>query len=164
MRAVVALAGLLVAARSFAGFAEDNPPTIQAVTVDGKGMPIAGKSILRLPLHPGVVSFLIGGSTNANHQTLRVRHRLEGYDKRWQEGIVFMYVAVRFFDAEGRQVSQTVFRAQGESPGWKGDVARSDFSYRRETVEVPAKAASIWAVISSAGPPTTVGLLPWKTW
>ena len=156
--AVVTLASLLAAADGVAGFSQDNPPVIQAVTVDGKSMPIAGQSILRLPPHPGVVSFIIGGSTNGDHESLRVRHRLEGYDKHWQDGIVFMYVAVRFFDAEGRQVSQTVFRAAGESPGWRGGVATSEFSHRRETVEVPAKAASIWAVISSAGPPTTVGL------
>jgi signal transduction histidine kinase len=151
---VVCFAGIV---RSSAA-SQNRPPTIESVTVDGKSMPVAGKSILRLPPHPGVVSFVIGGSTNANGQTLRMRHRLEGYDKGWQDGIVFMYLAVRFFDASGRQVSQTAFRAIGDSPGWNGTLAGSTFTHRRETVVVPDQAASLWAVISSAGPPTTVGL------
>jgi signal transduction histidine kinase len=154
----VAVIALFGGSQEPAAASENNPPTIQSVTVDGKVIPVAGKNILHLPPHPGVVSFVIGGTTNANRQTLRIRHRLEGYDKDWQDGIVFMYVAVRFFGADGRQVSQTAFRAAGESPGWKGEVATSDFTHRRETIIVPAEAASLWAVISSAGPPTTVGL------
>ena len=137
---------------------EYHPPTIQSVTVDGKALPVAGRSILHLPPHPGVVSFVVGGSTNSNGQTLRFRHRLEGVDKDWQDGFVFMYLAVRFFDASGRQVSQTAFRAVGESPGWKGALGGSTFTHRRETVIAPDQAASLMAAISSAGPPTTVGL------
>ena len=68
-----------------------------------------------------------------------------------------MFLAVRFLDASGDQFSLASFKATGESPGWGDSLAQSRFVHRRETVPVPQGAASFWIVISSAGPPATVG-------
>lgn len=148
---------------------ENRSAVIQSATVDGRDIPLAGRRILRLPSSPGVLSLVISGVTNADQQTLRIRHRLDGYEAKWQDGSVFMYLALRFFDKAGKQVAQTIFRVEGESPGWRGSIATSSFSHRRELVVVPLHATGVWAGISSAGPPTTVGfyavknLVVWRT-
>ena len=69
-----------------------------------------------------------------------------------------MAMGVRFFDQAGDQVGQFSYTVKGESAGWKGDLERSTFTHRRETVTVPPKGASVWVVLSSAGPPETLGL------
>jgi signal transduction histidine kinase len=47
----------------------------------------------------------------------------------------------------------------GKSAGWAGDLDRSTFTHRRETLTAPANADSLWVVLTSAGPPTSVGLI-----
>lgn len=136
---------------------ETGAPVIESVSVDGRSIAVEGRSILRLPPHPGLLTFVISGITNANHQTLRIRHRLDGYDNAWQDANVFMYLTLRFFDDAGNQVAQSIFRVQGESAGWRGSFASSEFTHRREAVLVPPRATNVRAAISSAGPPTTVG-------
>src|SRR5262249_2380390 len=44
------------------------------------------------------------------------------------------------------------------SAGWNGELKTSTFTHRRETVIVPPRATSFWVVMSSAGPPATVGM------
>lgn len=69
-----------------------------------------------------------------------------------------MFFIIRFLKKDGDQISQEVFPAVGTSPGWKGSLEESVFTPRRETITVPEGANTFSVVISSAGPPTLVGV------
>ena len=66
-----------------------------------------------------------------------------------------MALRVRFFDGNGEQLEGLV----GETPGWNGSLEKPVFTTRRITVTAPPGAHSFWLVISSAGPPETLGTL-----
>jgi signal transduction histidine kinase len=55
-------------------------------------------------------------------------------------------------------IGLTNFFVSGDSLGWRGDLQGSSLTHRRETVVVPPLASKLWVVISSAGPPATVGI------
>lgn len=131
---------------------------IRAVIVDGS--PIAPRSdqTLRLSSHPRMVIFGFGPTTNAIRQPIRIRFKLDGYDENWRESIGEMRMCVRFLDETGDQVSETIFRVVGQSTGWTGNPETASFTHRRETIVVPPRATSFWVVMSSAGPPATVGV------
>lgn len=69
-----------------------------------------------------------------------------------------MRLCVRFLDSTGDQVGENVFKVVGQSPGWSGNLATALFAQRHETIVVPPRAKSFWVVMSSAGPPATVGV------
>ncbi len=97
------------------------------------------------------------GYPRSSQLASRIRFKLDGVDEGWREGKGDMEVAFRFFDASGDQISQRSFSVTGKSAGWAGSLEKSTFTHRRETLTVPAKATSLWAVLSSAGPPETLG-------
>jgi signal transduction histidine kinase len=65
---------------------------------------------------------------------------------------------IRFDNQAGDQVSQKIFNVHGDSAGWTGSLENSPLSHRRETLVVPPQASRAWVVISSAGPPDSVGI------
>lgn len=69
-----------------------------------------------------------------------------------------MFLAVRFFNAAGDQIDQKNFQVMGESAGWDGALKTAALTHRRETLAVPTNAARASVVISSAGPPASVGI------
>jgi signal transduction histidine kinase len=69
-----------------------------------------------------------------------------------------MSINLRFMDANLDPVGETTFRAAGQAEGWTGALDTSVFVHRSETVVVPQGAQGFWVVISSAGPPETVGI------
>jgi signal transduction histidine kinase len=69
-----------------------------------------------------------------------------------------MTLTVRFFNTTGDQITQNIFTITGESAGWNGSLKSSPLTHRREAITVPPKASRMWIVISSAGPPETVGV------
>ena len=69
-----------------------------------------------------------------------------------------MFLAVRFFNAAGDQIDQKNFQVTGESAGWDGKLKTAVLTHRRETLVVPTNAARASVVISSAGPPASVGI------
>lgn len=127
------------------------------VNVDGKIIVPAGGSEVLVPSSKSHVTFRFEADTPLQSQG-RLRFKLEGFDDRWLDGQGEMFLAVRFLDAAGDQIEQVSFKSAGESPAWTGDLVRPTFTRRRETLAVPPNAASFWVVISSAGPPATLGL------
>jgi signal transduction histidine kinase len=127
------------------------------VNVDGKIIPVAPDGEVSVPPSSGDVTFRYV-SDQPLQNSGRLRFKLDGFDDRWRHGRGEMFLAVRFLDAAGDQIAQTSFPSTGESPAWSGDLARPTFTRRRETLPVPPNAASFWIVISSAGPPPTLGL------
>ena len=88
----------------------------------------------------------------------RIRYKLSSVDPGWQERTAEMLFIIRFLKSNGDQIAQESFPAVGTSLGWKGSLENSLFTPRRETIIVPRNARSFYVVISSAGPPTLVGV------
>ncbi|WP_160164451.1 sensor histidine kinase [Pedosphaera parvula] len=131
---------------------------IQSLTVDGKQVSLQGGQSKSLGLFPESVSFGFGSTTNSGQKAVRIRYKLEGYDVNWHEGLGEMYVMIRFFNDAGDQIAENRYKVNGESMGWNGSLTTSPLAHRRETIVVPRQASRFWAVISSGGPPATVGI------
>jgi signal transduction histidine kinase len=131
---------------------------IRSMVVDGA--PISPRAPGRLRLSPRTRSatFGFGPTTNAVRHPVRFRFKLDGYDEGWREYDGSMRLCVRFLDGTGDQISETVFRVVGQSAGWTGSPETAPFMNRRETIVVPPRAVSFWVVMSSAGPPATMGV------
>ncbi len=135
-----------------------NLAEIRSMVVDGAPIPLQNVGRLRLSPHPRSVTFGFGPTTNGTAHPARFRFKLDGYDEKWREYQGSMRLCVRFLDGAGDQVSETVFRAAGQSDGWTGHLETALFINRRESIVVPLRAVSFWVVMSSAGPPATVGI------
>jgi signal transduction histidine kinase len=83
---------------------------------------------------------------------------LEGYETAWHEAASEMDFNVRFYNGAGDQISQNIYRVSGDSTGWTGSLRTSSLTHRRETLVVPPQATRLLIVISSAGPPDSVGI------
>ena len=137
---------------------KNNGLEIQSVGVNDRTIPVQNAGHVNLGAFPENILFFYELATNSGPATLRIRHKLEGYDTAWHEGGGEMYLAVRFFNNQGDQIFQTNFPVHGESGGWTGSLKSSPLTHRRETVVAPPQSSQIWIVISSAGPPATVGI------
>jgi len=131
---------------------------IQSVAINGKSISLAGKTKLNSGPSPQNITFTFGQATNSTRSPIRVRYKLDGYENNWHEGGGEMFLVLRFYNEAGDAIGQKGFSVNGNSAGWNGELKTSTFSHRRETVIVPPKAANFWVVMSSAGPPATVGL------
>lgn len=168
MRRSIALAGAVLAAglmreaapAAIAAAGAPAPALVRIESVEAAGRPAAWRpgEELRLGSSPGNLIFHYGPSPGASRTVLRLRHKLEGRDTAWQEGGGEMFLAVRFLDAAGEQAGQTHFFVHGQSAGWTGTLAAAPLTHRRETVTVPPGTALLQLVISSAGPPATIGV------
>ncbi len=146
-----------------AAMAASHTPTtnlieIQSVAINGKTISLAGKTKISTDPSPQNISFTFGQPTNSTPAPIRVRYKLDGYDNSWRESGGEMFLMLRFYNAAGDAVGAKGFSVNGDSAGWNGDLKTSTFSHRRETIVVPPNAANFWVVISSAGPPATVGI------
>jgi len=130
---------------------------IWSVTVQGKTQRPNPAMELNLGGSPRNVVFSFG-PLPTNRAPMRLRYKLEGHDTRWQEGAGEMYLGVRFSDDAGDQVDFKQFKAVGDSTGWTGTLEGSSLTHRRELVAVPPRATQWQVIVSSAGPPSTVGL------
>jgi signal transduction histidine kinase len=131
---------------------------IHSATVDGKTITANRTRSLKLGPFPTDITFYFGSPTNLVLPGTRIRYKLDGYDSNWHDGSCEMYFAVRFFSDQGDQISQSSFHVSGESAGWNGSLASSPLTHRRELVTVPPRASRLLVVISSAGPPATLGV------
>jgi signal transduction histidine kinase len=134
-----------------------NTLEIQSVSVNGKSLPFRGKENIRLGSFPENVVFGFG-SANGGKPPLRVRYTLEGFENIWHEASTEMALTVRFYNNSGDQISQNIYNVKGESAGWTGSLKSSLLAHRRETLVVPPQATRLLIVISSAGPPDSVGI------
>ena len=131
---------------------------IQQVAVDGKVVAKNPEGRLNLGSYPQTIYFNFGANGANPRPPLRMRCKLDGFDSGWREGGGFMYLAVRFYNEAGDQIDQQSFEVSGESVGWSGSLKNSSFTHRRETLVVPPTASRVSVLISSAGPPATVGV------
>jgi signal transduction histidine kinase len=157
---------IILAVIQLVGFAAENKPVslgtnllqIRLVEVAGKPVPWQPGGTVRLKPYPENISLWFGSLTNAPRIAGRIRYKLDGYDLAWREGNGEMYLAIRFVDSSDEQVDIKIFRAMGESAGWNGTLESIKLTHRRETVVVPSKACRLHVIISSAGPPATMGI------
>ena len=149
--------GLLLSGQTPSGVASDGSLQIGAVTAGGKPVTLTHDGQARLNPFPEAITFSFGPKSGTEHKWVRLRHKLEGYEDKWAEQPGEMALNVRFFDEAGDQISQNIFKVAGESAGWKGGLT-SPLTHRRESVVVPPRASRLWIVLSSAGPPASVGI------
>jgi signal transduction histidine kinase len=155
-RALVLL--LPVAVSSLRAAEITNALEIQSVTVNGKSLPFRGKDNISLGSSPENIAFGFGSGTNGGKPPLRLRYMLEGYEDTWHESRTEMALNVRFYNSSGDQIGQNIYDVHGESTGWTGSLKSSSLTHRRETLVVPPQATRLLIVISSAGPPDSVGI------
>jgi len=137
---------------------DTNSLKIRSVSVNGKSFPFREKEGVHLGSSPENIVFDFGPDTNAGNPPLRLRYTLEGFENTWHEYSTEMALTVRFYNNSGDQISQNVYGVNGESTGWTGSLKSSSLTHRRETLVAPPQAARLLIVISSAGPPETVGI------
>ncbi len=155
--AIMAGFGLLAAALSLQ--AEDtNVLEIQSISANGKELPFQDRNAVSLGSFPENITFRFGPGANAVKPPLRLRYTMEGYENTWHEGSAEMGLTVRFYNSAGDQISQNIYRIHDESTGWTGSLKTSQLTHRRETLVVPPQANRVLVVISSAGPPDSVGI------
>jgi signal transduction histidine kinase len=132
------------------------PLGIQSIKVNDKSL-TPRRNEVNLGPFPENIAFYFSPSSNSIRPA-RIRYKFEGVDNTWRDGSCFMTLTARFFNANGDQVGQNTFSVSGESAGWTGSLKTSPLTHRREAVTVPPQASRLWIVISSAGPPETVGV------
>jgi signal transduction histidine kinase len=135
-----------------------NSLQIQSVSVNGKSLPFRSRDSVRLGSSPENTVFTFGPDAIAGKSPLRLRYTLEGFENAWHEASSEMALTVRFYNNSGDQISQNVYGVKGESTGWTGSLNSSLLTHRRETLIVPPQATRLLIVISSAGPPDSVGI------
>ena len=129
---------------------------LQSVRVSDKTV-TPRRNEVNLGPFPENVSFYFTPNSNSV-RPVRIRYKFDGVDNIWRDGPSFMTLTARFFNANGDQVGQNTFNVSGESAGWTGSLKTSPLTHRREAVTAPPGASRLWIVISSAGPPETVGV------
>jgi len=131
---------------------KDSDPIV--ASIDGRSVPLIGLPSVSVPASTGQLTI---GLTSEPGK--RMRYRVEGIDQTWREGPGLMTFGVRFFDSNGDQIEKQSVNYFGQSAGWTGDLQRPAFVHRRKTFEAPLRARSFWIVLSSSGPPQTLGTL-----
>ena len=140
--------------------AADNPSPLEIryVQVNGKSLPFQRKDTVNLSTFPENIIFGFGRTSDTGMYPIRMRYMLEGYENAWREDPGTMSLTVRFYNNSGDQISQNVYPVNGECVGWTGSLKTSLLTHRRETLVVPPQASKLLIVISSAGPPDSVGV------
>jgi signal transduction histidine kinase len=149
--------GAALAADEVSGPLANDALEIQSVIVQGKTLRLNPVKELSLGATPEDVTFSFG-PIPAGRMPMRLRYKLEGYDTTWHEGGGDMYFGIRFVDGAGDVVQLKSFKVEGDSTGWNGTLESSTLTHRRETLVVPPRATQLQVIMSSAGPPATVGI------
>ena len=147
-----------VAATSLCAANETNSLVIQSVMVNDKAIPFSNRETVNLGALPIKIVFKYGPEKNATNPPLRRRYLIEGFEKTWHEAGGEMELNIRFYNHSGDQIGQNFYPVHGESTGWTGSLKNSALTHRRETLVVPPQAERLLVVISSAGPPDSVGI------
>ena len=133
-------------------FAKGDPDsTLIELFVDHSATPLHGPDIT-VPYDSSTLTFSV------TPRSPFVRYKLEGIDKDWSIRTGEMFFMVRFLNERGDQLSQMSFPVSGRSEGWKGSLEKSDFTRRKEAFSVPPGAVYLTVAMSSAGPPSVVGV------
>lgn len=113
---------------------------------------------IRVPLRDLPLTLTFGAATTAARAPIRIRYRLEGWDERWRDMEGMMWLMLRFLDDSGRAISSASFIRQGESAGWRGEVARSEFHATTDYAIVPPRTKRVQLMLVSGGTPRTTGV------
>src|ERR1051326_5361535 len=70
---------------------------IQSVAINGKTIPLAGKTRIGTGPSPQNISFTFGAVTNSSRVPTRVRYKFDGYDNAWRESGGEMFLMLRFY-------------------------------------------------------------------
>jgi signal transduction histidine kinase len=106
------------------------------------------------------LEFRFGAPKDIPEMPVRFRCRLDGVDNDWREqGGAGMRFTVRFISATDDVLDVHDFVARGASDGWKGSLEKSGFTFRRETIDVPAGAVRVHLLLVSGGPVDTLGFM-----
>ena len=140
---------------------------ITQVTVDGKVMPRVqdpdpvggGLPPLRLNDSSRNINFYFENVGGSSRPAIRLRYKLEGYDKGWIDLPMKMRVLLFFRDEEPKVVGQSEFFLEGETLGWTGNPETSAFVTRRETLVVPVQARNLRLSFVSHGGDVGVGVV-----
>jgi signal transduction histidine kinase len=152
------LVALSVAGVSVRAAPDISMPAIQSVAVDNRPLSWQPGEELSLGTFPRNIVFNVGPPAGSSQKFMRLRTKLEGINKDWQDGGGTMFIAIRFYNASGDLVAEKSFDVHGDSPGWNGTLESSTFTHRRETLSAPLDASRLWVILSSAGGPTSVGI------
>lgn len=145
---------------AFAGGADSgtNVFAIRSINVNRNDVRLTRGGEVSLGAEPEDIYFYFNVATNGSAAPVRIRTKLDGYDKDWQEGAGEMHLAVRFCNDAGDLTGQSLFNVTGTSAGWTGSLKTSALTHRREMVVAPPQASRLVVIISSAGPPATLGI------
>jgi len=137
---------------------ETNVLAIQSVVVNEKVIPFANSGPVNLGAFPLNIVFQYGAEKNVVNPPLRMRYMLEGFENTWHEAGGVMELNIRFYNHAGDLIGHVPYPISGESIGWTGSLINSALTHRRESFIVPPQAERLLVVLSSAGPPDSVGI------
>jgi signal transduction histidine kinase len=152
----VALMGLTASA-----LANTNEVLSRIVTVRAGGIRIpgpwstntSGVMSLRLP-KPTRLEISYEPIDSASNQPIRLLRKMEGLDSQWQEAggqmqRAEMQLLVLIHGASNQILSHRTFVMSGESDGWRGEAAKSEFRRRRESIVLPAGAKGLQVLLTA---------------
>ncbi len=113
---------------------------------------------IRVPLRDLPLNLTFGAVTTAAKTPIRIRYRLEGWDERWKDMEGMMWLVLRFLDESGHAISSASFQRYGESVGWRGEVARSEFHPTADFAVAPERTRRVQLLLVSGGTPRTTGV------
>ena len=145
-------------------------PTLQAaivltqVAADGKpiaGLPSAFDMAKPLSIASSTRSLSLEfDQTNEEGKTSdRLRYKLEGYDRNWQDLLSNMRGFLEFHNSSGDVLGTEEFYLKGETPGWRGSPETSDFVEYTRTCTAPEGSCKVEVVLMSHGPNATMGVV-----
>lgn len=161
---------LTAPAASLPGAANTNGVLTRIVLVRAGGLPVpgpwttntGGAMSLTLP-KPTRLEISYAPIEAVTNEPIRLLRKMEGVDPDWQEAggqmqRSEMQLMVLVHDESYRMLSFQRFTMKSESPGWRGDLAKSEFTRRGESLVVPPGArrlqvlftAENWTVLGSA--------------
>ena len=136
---------------------------ITQIETDGRVREVStvdARSATPLPIYSTVrsVRFHFTEGDSNGKPTTRLRYKLEGYDDAWHDLPVKMRAIIYFRDRSGQVVGSSEYYLTGETTGWRGAVATSDFVTRRETATAPARTTSARISFLSHGGDAGIGM------
>ncbi|MEI6713978.1 MAG: histidine kinase [Verrucomicrobiota bacterium] len=87
-----------------------------------------------------------------NGSSPKLKYLLAGYDSDWHQLRAHAQLSVRFLDADGAIIGTEDLNANGESAGWRGNIADSEFSPRLAKLRAPERSKRMQLVIISSIP------------
>jgi signal transduction histidine kinase len=152
---------LLLVDFTLAASAEAEKPLSKIVVVRVGGIRISGPwstnasgvMSLKLP-KPTRIEISYEPIDSASNQPIRLLRKMEGVDSDWQEAggqmqRNEMVLVVMTHGASNNVLSYQTFIMTGESAGWRGEAARSEFRLRRESILLPPGAEGMQVLLTA---------------